>query len=185
MAHPRHHDLSTERVVLDQFIAGPRWSRAGLHVKLEHIDPGAIDGTLVALLLEGLLIRDGAQEWLLAPAVRHLAALGLLRPESSSPTDDNGSAIDRVLARQALQDYARRREADRDPQKIVQELPALVDRGIAAGLDPVTVSALAEGRTKQSLETRRAGAAERPAARAPVGPGQARNQPNKQEDVKA
>jgi hypothetical protein len=78
MAHPRHHDLSTERVVLDQFIADPRQSRARLHVKLERIDPSVVDGALVGLLLAGVLIRDGAQTWLLAPAVHHLAALGLL-----------------------------------------------------------------------------------------------------------
>lgn len=57
----------------------------------------------------------------------------------------NTAAIDRVLARRALEAYARRREADRDPQKLVQELPALVDRAIAAGLDAATVSRLALG----------------------------------------
>jgi hypothetical protein len=143
------HDLSIERVVLGQFLAEPRWSHAGLKVKLEHIDAGAVDGALVGLLLEGLIARDGAQTWLLAPAVRHLAVLGLLDSEPGSPeqaNDDNGSAIDRVLAREALRGYARRREADRDPAKLVAELPALVDRGISAGLDPVAISALAEGR---------------------------------------
>jgi hypothetical protein len=55
-------------------------------------------------------------------------------------------AINRVLARRELEAYARRRAVDRDAQKLVEELPALVDRAIAAGLDPVTVSALAEGR---------------------------------------
>jgi hypothetical protein len=61
-------------------------------------------------------------------------------------TADDRSAIGRVLARRALEEYARRREFDHDPQKLVEELPPLVDRAIAAGLDPVTVSALAEGR---------------------------------------
>ena len=60
--------------------------------------------------------------------------------------DGHGAAVDRVLARRELEAYARRREADRDPQKLVAELPALVDRAIAAGLDAATVSALAEGR---------------------------------------
>jgi hypothetical protein len=98
------HDLSVERSVLDQFIAEPRCSRAGLHVKLEHIDPGAVDGALVGLLLEGLLIRDGAQEWLLAPAVRHLGVLGLLVPTSpnGSPTRAPDQAtMDRILSRSA------------------------------------------------------------------------------------
>jgi len=141
------HDLPAERIVLDQFLADPRWSRAGLHVKLEHTDAAVIDGALVGLLVEGLLIRDGAETWLLAPAARHLTALGLLDSGSPKQTTelDNGSAIDRVLARCALEDYARRREVDQDPAKLVAELPALVDRGIAAGLDPVTVSALARG----------------------------------------
>jgi hypothetical protein len=144
-------DFDIQRRVLDQFLAEPRWSHAGLKVQLHDVDPAAVDGALVGLLLEGLIARDGAQTWLLAPAVRHLAALGLLDPEPGSPEranglDDDRSAIDRVLARQALQDYARRREADRDPAKLVAELPALVDRGIAAGLDLVTISALAEGR---------------------------------------
>jgi hypothetical protein len=60
--------------------------------------------------------------------------------------DDDRSLIGRVLARQALPDYARRRAVDRDPQKILEELPALTDRAIAAGLSAETVSALAEGR---------------------------------------
>ena len=142
-------DFDIQRRVLDQFLAEPRWSHAGLKVQLHDVDPAAVDGALVGLLLEGLIARDGAQTWLLAPAVRHLAALGLLDPEPGSPeqaNDDNGSAIDRVLAREALRGYARRREADRDPAKLVAELPALVDRGISAGLDPVAISALAEGR---------------------------------------
>jgi len=65
----------------------------------------------------------------------------------------NTAVVDRVLARRALEDYARRREADRDPAKLVQELPALVDRAIAAGLDAETVSALAEGRTQSFRPT--------------------------------
>ncbi len=142
----RYHDLEVERRVLLGFLAEPRQAITAIKVKLHDIDPGVIDGALVALLLEGLLIRDGAHEWLLAPAVRHLAVLELLDSGPGVPEQANGSAIDRVLARQALQDYARRREADRDPQKLVAELPALVDRAIAAGLDRETVSALAEGR---------------------------------------
>jgi hypothetical protein len=76
------HDLGVERLILEQFIAQPRWSRPALKVKLEHIDPSVVDGALVALLVKGLLVRDGAQTWLLAPAVRHLDALGLLGTRS-------------------------------------------------------------------------------------------------------
>jgi hypothetical protein len=72
------HDLSTQRIVLEQFIDTPRWSRAGLHVALEYIEQNSIDGALVSLLVQGLLIRDGAERWVLAPAVRHLDALGML-----------------------------------------------------------------------------------------------------------
>ena len=57
----------------------------------------------------------------------------------------NTAAIDRVLARRALEDYARRREADRDPEKLIGELPALVDRAKAAGLPVETISRLALG----------------------------------------
>ena len=98
------HDLPAERIVLDQFLADPRWSRAGLHVKLEHTDAAVIDGALVGLLLEGLLERDGAQEWLLAPAVRHLAALGLLiptAPNGSPPKAPDTATMDRILSRSA------------------------------------------------------------------------------------
>jgi hypothetical protein len=89
--------------VLEEFMADPRWSRSGLHVKLEHVDPGAIDGALVGLLLEGLLIRDGAQEWLLAPAVRHLGVLGLLAPTApdDSPKAPDAATLDRILRRSA------------------------------------------------------------------------------------
>lgn len=56
------------------------------------------------------------------------------------------AVADRVLARRALEAFARRREVDRDPAKILEELPALTDRAIAAGLSAEAVSALAEGR---------------------------------------
>jgi hypothetical protein len=97
------HDLATERVVLDQFIAEPRWSREGLHVALEHVDAAALGGALVGLLVEGLLIRDGV-EWLLAPCVRHLDALGLLAPAApngSPPRAPDAAALDRILRRSA------------------------------------------------------------------------------------
>lgn len=58
----------------------------------------------------------------------------------------NVAVVNRVLARRALEAFARDREADRDPQKLVQDLPALVDRAKAAGLDAETISRLALGR---------------------------------------
>jgi len=145
------HDLSTERVVLDLFVGEPHWSHTALKVELAEIDAGAIETALVGLLVEGVLERTGAEGWRLARAVRHLGTLGLLDPGPGSP---NGSAlegidaglIERMLAREALRDYARRREADHDPAKLVAELPVLADRALAAGLDAATVSALAEGR---------------------------------------
>jgi len=95
------HDLHTERLVLEEFIAQPRWSRAGLKVKLEHIDPELVDGALVGLLVKGLLIRDGAQTWLLAPCVPHLDTLGVLAPTSpngSPPKGPDRETVDRILA---------------------------------------------------------------------------------------
>ncbi len=47
-----------------------------------------------------------------------------------------------------LEAYARRREADRDAQKITTELPRLVDGGIAAGMSAEEVTALALGGTE-------------------------------------
>lgn len=79
----KRHDLPVERTVLEQFLAEPRWSRAGLHVKLERIDPSVVDGALVALFVEGLVIRDGAERWLLAPCVSHLHALDAIPAEAA------------------------------------------------------------------------------------------------------
>jgi len=98
----RYHDLAVERRILLGFLAEPRQAIAAVKVKLHDIDPGAIDGALVALLIEGLLIRDGAQEWLLAPAVRHLAALELLNPAApngSPPRTPDAATLDRILRR--------------------------------------------------------------------------------------
>jgi len=104
-SHPRrYHDLEVERRVLLEFVAEPRQAIAAIKVKLHDVDPGVIDGALVALLIEGLLIRDGAQEWLLAPAVGHLAVLGLLNPtppNSSPPRAPDAAALDRILRRSA------------------------------------------------------------------------------------
>lgn len=100
----RYHDLEVERRVLLEFVAEPRQAIAAIRVKLHDIDPGVIGGTLVALLIEGLLERDGAQTWLLAPCVRHLDALGLLAPAApngSPPRAPDAAALDRILRRSA------------------------------------------------------------------------------------
>jgi hypothetical protein len=138
---PPAHDLDLERVVLARFTAEPRWSLAGLKVKLHDHDPCAIEGALVGLLLEGLLVRDGAQTWLLAPCVRHLDALGLLAlvPSGNVPARVDAATIDRVLARRALEAYAQRRMADRDTT-IIGELAPLIDRARRAGLDRNTIA---------------------------------------------
>jgi hypothetical protein len=140
---PPAHDLDLERIVLAQFTAEPRWSLAGLKVKLHDHDPRAIEGALVGLLLEGLLVRDGAQTWLLAPCVRHLDALELLAPpplpSGNVPARVDAATIDRVLARRALEAYAQRRMADRDTT-IIGELAPLIDRARRAGLDRNTIA---------------------------------------------
>lgn len=94
-------DVRTERLILEQFLAEPRWSRAGLKVKLEHVDPQAIDGALVVLVVVGLLIPDGRQ-FQVAPCVAHLTALGLLASAAanghSPPKAPDAATMDRILA---------------------------------------------------------------------------------------
>ena len=72
------HDLATERIVLERFLAEPRWSRPALRVALHDIDPDLIDGALAGLIVAGLVTPDRT-EMQLAACVGHLAALGMLR----------------------------------------------------------------------------------------------------------
>jgi len=58
----------------------------------------------------------------------------------------NVAVVNRVLARRALEDYARRRAEDWSTTRLLQELPPLVDRAKAAGLSIEEISALAQGR---------------------------------------
>ena len=95
------HNIPVERQVLELFLRDPRQSRPGLHVALEDIDPRVVNGALVALLVKGLLIRDGAQTWLLALCVTHLDTLGMLAtaaPNGSPSRAPDAATMDRILA---------------------------------------------------------------------------------------
>jgi hypothetical protein len=135
-----------ELAVIQELLSEHRWSRQGLKVKLERFTPEEVDGTIVTFSIEGLADFDGRAVQA-SRCLRYLHDHGLLTldPAPANGRAD-GSAIDRVLAREALTQYARRRAVDRDPHMLTEELPALVDRARAAGLDAATVSRLAEGR---------------------------------------
>jgi hypothetical protein len=130
--HPaRRHDLPAERRVLQAFLAldgEARWSIEGLKVKLEDIAPERVVGALVELAAAGVLIHEGAT-MRLSPAAAHMTVL-------VPPPDDQryGEAMQRVLARQALADYARRRAESCPSTEVISELAPLVDRALAAGL---------------------------------------------------
>jgi hypothetical protein len=128
------HDLSTERLVLEQFLDEPRWSRAALKVQLEHVDPQAIDGALAGLVVVGVVIPDGRQ-FQVAPCVAHLDTLGRLAPAARNGSSPDAATLDRVLARQALEAYARRSAETAGNTEMIGELAPLVDRARRAGLD--------------------------------------------------
>jgi len=98
------HDLATERLVLDQFMAEPRWSRAGLKVRLEHVEPLEVDGALAGLVVAGLVIPD-RRHFHRAPCLQYLAALGMLGPAAPNghapPKGPNRETMDRILSRTA------------------------------------------------------------------------------------
>jgi hypothetical protein len=71
--------------------------------------------------------------------LRHLHALGLLTLDAPNGTPD-AATLDRVLARQALEAYARRRAETAGDTVIIAELAPLVDRAKAAGLDEDTIT---------------------------------------------
>jgi len=53
------HDQTTERAVVLQLLAEPRWSRAGLEAKLHDISSLDIRDGLARLAAEGVVIQDG------------------------------------------------------------------------------------------------------------------------------
>jgi hypothetical protein len=96
----KHHDLHTERMVLEQFLAEPRWSRPDLRVKLPDIDPDVIDGALAGLIVAGIVTPDRT-EMQLAACVPHLDALGMLAsaaPNGSPGKGPDKATVDRILA---------------------------------------------------------------------------------------
>jgi len=131
--------------VIWELLAEPRWSRSGLKVRLERFAPEDVDAAFATLAIEGVCVFDGLAVQASA-CLRYFDRRGMLRDPSTANGSADGSAIDRVLAREALTQYARRRAVDRDPHMLTEELPALVDRAREAGLDAATVSRLAEGR---------------------------------------
>jgi DNA-binding IclR family transcriptional regulator len=86
------HDLAVERRILERFAVEPRQTRAELRAALG-LDKGTIDGSLSALFVKGIVLHDG-DDWLLTPAVAHLALL------SATPNGAPDKAtMDRILAR--------------------------------------------------------------------------------------
>jgi len=91
------HDI--ELAVIRELLAEPRWSRVGLKVKLEHIDPAVIDGVIVTFSIEGLCDFDGLAVQA-SRCLRWLHDRGLLNPAPRNGTPD-AATIDRILARSA------------------------------------------------------------------------------------
>lgn len=54
------------------------------------------------------------------------------------------TVLDRVLARQAPQDYARRRAESCPSTAVIEDLAPLVDRALAAGLELAEIRGLAQ-----------------------------------------
>lgn len=62
----------TERYVVEQFLAEPRWSRGALKAKLHSLDPRAVDLALIRLLAKGVVAQVGDDvHWRLVPCARH------------------------------------------------------------------------------------------------------------------
>jgi len=91
------HDLGVERLVLRELLAEHRWSRAGLKVRLEHIDPAVIDGVIVTLSIEGLCDFDG-RDVQASRCLRWLHDRGLLNPAPRNGRPDR-ETIDRIVSR--------------------------------------------------------------------------------------
>jgi len=135
-----------ETAIIQELLAEHRWNREALKVKFGHLDQQAYDDAFASLVVAGVAHAD-RHDVQASRQLRHLAALGVLELDPAPPNGTPDKAtLDRVLAREALTQYARRREVDCDPHMLTEELPALVDRAREAGLDAATVSRLAEGR---------------------------------------
>jgi len=74
----RDDQVVVERAVVLQFLAEPRWSRAGLEVALHDIPPSDIGDALAHLEAEGVVILDGEQVLVASPCARRLDALELI-----------------------------------------------------------------------------------------------------------
>jgi hypothetical protein len=68
-----------------------------------------------------------------------LDALGMLATAAPNGSPDKAT-LDRVLARQALEAYARRRAEAAGDTEMIGELAPLVDRACGAGLDMDTIA---------------------------------------------
>jgi hypothetical protein len=91
-----------EAAVIRELLAEPRWSRAGLKVKLEPFTPEEVDGTIATFTVEGLCLFDGLAVQA-SPCLRWLDARGMLR----DPVPPNGTpdreTLDRIIARSAAE----------------------------------------------------------------------------------
>lgn len=116
------YDTATERLVLQQFMMERRWSRAGLKVQLEHVDPDAIDGALVALVVAGVVIPDRGH-FQAAPCLRYLDAHGMLAPAVHG---EHGAIFD-----QALEVDAWRSAEDARDATLAGGFAPLVDHALA------------------------------------------------------
>jgi len=68
------HDLPLERLVVEQFLAEPRWSIARLKTRLNDVNADELDLALVALVAEDVLVHEGAT-MRLSRCAHHLTAL--------------------------------------------------------------------------------------------------------------
>lgn len=137
-------DTNVEMSMIRQLLAEHRWSRAGLRAELERFDRQEFDAALALLVVEGVAVADSVDVQA-SRGLRCLATLGVLELDASSGTPD-AATLDRILAREALTQYARRRAERAGDTEMIGELAPLVDRATAAGLDLEQIALLAEGR---------------------------------------
>jgi len=129
------HDVEIE--MIRELLAEHRWSRAGLRVALERFDQQEFDDAFASLVVAGVADADRV-EVQASRQLRHLAALGVLTLDAPNGAPD-AATLDRVLARQALEAYARRRAEHAGSTEVIGELAPLVDRARSAGLDMDTI----------------------------------------------
>jgi hypothetical protein len=89
-----------EMAVIQELLSEHRWSRAGLKVKLERVDPAMVDQVIATFTVEGLCDFDG-RDLQASACLRWLHDRGLLAlaaPNGSPPRAPDMQTMDRILA---------------------------------------------------------------------------------------